>query len=209
MSYEAAPRRRARGGRDLSRNARPPPGELDSRLAAVPCDRIEVPQPEHYRDLSAWSARPGCGSRGWSWTTSSLQQSSSIRRSSSIRCATNDGREVGMVELDFREPGECELAFIGLVPDLAGKGHGTLAARRSRPPSLARGRRAECMSTPARSTIRRRWRPIAAPASRPTSARSSASPTRACSASSRKDCAPQVPLLGTDWPERRHGRPGA
>ena len=29
-----------------------------------------------------------------------------------------------MIELDFREPGECELAFIGLVPDLAGQGHG-------------------------------------------------------------------------------------
>jgi GNAT superfamily N-acetyltransferase len=31
---------------------------------------------------------------------------------------------VGMVELDFREPGQCELAFIGLVPELAGMGHG-------------------------------------------------------------------------------------
>jgi GNAT superfamily N-acetyltransferase len=34
------------------------------------------------------------------------------------------GREAGMVELDFREAGQCELAFIGLVPELAGKGHG-------------------------------------------------------------------------------------
>jgi len=31
---------------------------------------------------------------------------------------------VGMLELDFREAGECELAFIGLVPELAGQGHG-------------------------------------------------------------------------------------
>jgi ribosomal protein S18 acetylase RimI-like enzyme len=31
---------------------------------------------------------------------------------------------VGMIELDFRQPGECELAFIGLVPGLAGQGHG-------------------------------------------------------------------------------------
>jgi GNAT superfamily N-acetyltransferase len=31
---------------------------------------------------------------------------------------------VGMIELDFREAGECELAFIGLVPGLAGQGHG-------------------------------------------------------------------------------------
>ena len=31
---------------------------------------------------------------------------------------------VGMLELDFREPHECELAFVGLIPELAGKGHG-------------------------------------------------------------------------------------
>lgn len=34
------------------------------------------------------------------------------------------GIEVGMLELDFREPGQCELAYFGLVPELAGKGHG-------------------------------------------------------------------------------------
>jgi len=36
----------------------------------------------------------------------------------------DEGRDAGMLELDYREPGECELSFIGLVPDLAGKGHG-------------------------------------------------------------------------------------
>jgi len=34
------------------------------------------------------------------------------------------GTEAGMLELDFRQPGECELAFVGLVPELSGKGHG-------------------------------------------------------------------------------------
>jgi GNAT superfamily N-acetyltransferase len=34
------------------------------------------------------------------------------------------GSEVGMLELDYREPGECELSFVGLVPDLSGQGHG-------------------------------------------------------------------------------------
>jgi GNAT superfamily N-acetyltransferase len=29
-----------------------------------------------------------------------------------------------MLELDFREPHGCELAFIGLIPELSGKGHG-------------------------------------------------------------------------------------
>ena len=31
---------------------------------------------------------------------------------------------VGMLELDFREPGQCEVAFVGLVPELSGQGHG-------------------------------------------------------------------------------------
>ena len=34
------------------------------------------------------------------------------------------GREAGLLELDFRQRGECELAFVGLVPELAGQGHG-------------------------------------------------------------------------------------
>jgi GNAT superfamily N-acetyltransferase len=34
------------------------------------------------------------------------------------------GIEVGMLELDFRMQGQCELAYFGLVPELAGRGNG-------------------------------------------------------------------------------------
>ena len=34
------------------------------------------------------------------------------------------GNDVGILELDFRAVGECELSFVGLVPTLAGHGHG-------------------------------------------------------------------------------------
>jgi GNAT superfamily N-acetyltransferase len=34
------------------------------------------------------------------------------------------GIEIGMVELDFRQSGECLIRFLGLVPQLAGRGHG-------------------------------------------------------------------------------------
>jgi GNAT superfamily N-acetyltransferase len=34
------------------------------------------------------------------------------------------GIEVGMIELDFRQEGECLIRFLGLIPELAGKGHG-------------------------------------------------------------------------------------
>jgi len=35
-----------------------------------------------------------------------------------------DGRDEGLLELDFRVPGECELAFFGLGPALVGHGAG-------------------------------------------------------------------------------------
>lgn len=34
------------------------------------------------------------------------------------------GIEVGILELDFRTLGQCELAFVGLIPELAGQGFG-------------------------------------------------------------------------------------
>lgn len=34
------------------------------------------------------------------------------------------GIEVGMIELDFRNAGHCELSYFGLVPELAGQQHG-------------------------------------------------------------------------------------
>ena len=34
------------------------------------------------------------------------------------------GIEIGMLELDLRRAGECELSYVGLVPELAGQGHG-------------------------------------------------------------------------------------
>lgn len=36
----------------------------------------------------------------------------------------HDGRDVGLLELDFREAGACELAFFGLVADQVGQGIG-------------------------------------------------------------------------------------
>ena len=35
-----------------------------------------------------------------------------------------DGRDVGLLELDFRQAGECELSFFGVVPDAVGGGAG-------------------------------------------------------------------------------------
>lgn len=36
-----------------------------------------------------------------------------------------DGTPQGLLELDFSREGQCELAYVGLVPELTGRGHGT------------------------------------------------------------------------------------
>jgi len=85
--------------------------------------RVEVPEPEHYRELFRRVGAP------WLWFSrltlddahlAEIIQHPKVELSSVL----NDSNQVGMLELDFREPHECELSFIGLVPELAGQGHG-------------------------------------------------------------------------------------
>ena len=86
--------------------------------------RIEVPQPEHYRDLFRRVGAP------WLWFSRLIMDdahlASIIQHPKVELYAVIDEaeHEVGILELDFREPHECELAFIGLVPQLSGIGHG-------------------------------------------------------------------------------------
>jgi GNAT superfamily N-acetyltransferase len=86
--------------------------------------RIEVPQPEHYRELFRLVGAP------WLWFSRLVMDEAHLAtiiqhpKVELDAVLDESGREVGMLELDFREPHECELAFIGLVPELAGKGHG-------------------------------------------------------------------------------------
>ncbi len=41
------------------------------------------------------------------------------------------GEDIGLLELDFREAGQCELAFFGLVPEAIGKGAGRFLMSRA------------------------------------------------------------------------------
>jgi len=41
-----------------------------------------------------------------------------------IFAVMDGGEQAGLLELDFRVSGQCELAFVGLVPERAGQGHG-------------------------------------------------------------------------------------
>jgi GNAT superfamily N-acetyltransferase len=94
-----------------------PPSELSLK-------RIEVPQPAHYRELFRLVGAP------WLWFSrlvmddahlASIIQHPNVELDAVIDEAR---REVGILELDFREPHECELSFVGLIPSLSGKGHG-------------------------------------------------------------------------------------
>ena len=85
--------------------------------------RVEVPEPEHYRGLFRRVGAP------WLWfsrlTLDDAHLAEIIQHPKvELYSVLNDSNQVGMLELDFREPHECELSFIGLVPELAGQGHG-------------------------------------------------------------------------------------
>jgi GNAT superfamily N-acetyltransferase len=86
--------------------------------------RIERPGVDQYRRLFR-----RIGAR-WLWFSRLILDDaalSTIIRHPGVELYTvadEAGREIGMLELDFREPGQCELAFVGLTPEISGKGHG-------------------------------------------------------------------------------------
>lgn len=85
--------------------------------------RIAHPTAEQYRALFRKVGAP------WLWFSRLVMRDDELeaivgdRRVELFEVAAVEA-VVGMLELDFRVEGECELAFIGLVPELAGKGHG-------------------------------------------------------------------------------------
>jgi GNAT superfamily N-acetyltransferase len=100
------------------------PPDLEAPASPLSLKLVDVPQPEHYRRLFRLIGSP------WLWFSrlviddahlATIVQHPKVELYAVIDEA---GAEVGMLELDFRDPGQCELAFIGLVPELAGRGHG-------------------------------------------------------------------------------------
>jgi len=164
--------------------------------SALSLQRIAMPEPARYRELFRLVGAP------WLWFSrlilgdaklAEIVQDPQVELYSVL---DQSGRDVGMLELDYRVDGECELAFIGLVPELSGQGHGRWllaeAVRRAwrdgvtrvhvhtcsldHPAALPAYRRAGFM--PYRRAIERFPDPRLLGILPP-------------------DCAPQVPLLGT------------
>ena len=105
----------------LEMTAPPVPRPLPpSPLALVPWRR---PEPAKYRALFR-----RVGAR-WLWFSRLALDDDALRAITGdgvevYVVADGAGVEVGMLELGFREAGVCELAYVGLVPELAGRGHG-------------------------------------------------------------------------------------
>ena len=87
-------------------------------------ERVKHPDPASYRNLFRLVGAP------WLWFSRLVMddaQLAAIVEHPGVdlyRVKDAAGADAGMLELDFRQAGECELSFIGLVPELAGKGHG-------------------------------------------------------------------------------------
>jgi GNAT superfamily N-acetyltransferase len=83
-------------------------------------ERWKAPDPARYRTLFHRVGAP------WLWYSRLVMDDARLTAEMAEVHAVTDRRgiEVGMLELDFRAPGECLIRFLGLVPELAGKGHG-------------------------------------------------------------------------------------
>ena len=89
----------------------------EAPLRMVPWREVD---PVKYRQLFE-----RVGSR-WLWYSRLAMDDATLRANVAEVHAVVDPRriEVGMLELDFRSPGECLIRFLGLVPELAGRGLG-------------------------------------------------------------------------------------
>ena len=81
------------------------------------------PSSDQYRDLFRAVGAP------WLWFSRLVMDDAALRaiveHPGVELFEVRDGdRTVGMLELDRRVRGECELAFVGLIPAYAGRGHG-------------------------------------------------------------------------------------
>ena len=86
--------------------------------------RWEAPAPDKYRALFRRVGAP------WLWYSRLAMDDAALlavvhdARVQVYAAVDRAGVEVGMLELDFRHDGACELSYFALVPELAGKGLG-------------------------------------------------------------------------------------
>ena len=159
--------------------------------------RIERPNLEKYRNLFRLVGAP------WLWFSRLIMPDDKLRSivhdpGVELFAVTNEsGDQVGMLELDYREAAQCELSFVGLVPELSGQGHGRWllaeALRRAWRDGIERVHVHTCtLDHPAalRTYVRAGFTPYKRAIER--------FPDPRLLGILPPDCAPQSPVLGTD-----------
>jgi GNAT superfamily N-acetyltransferase len=165
--------------------------------SSLSLSRIELPVADGYRTLFRLVGAP------WLWFSRLAMDDHALNAIildpdvELYTVADEQGCDAGMVELDFREPGQCELAFVGLVPELSGKGHGRWllaeTVRRAWRDGVRRVHVHTCsLDHPAALGAYRRAGFI------PYKRAIERFPDPRLLGILPSDCAPQVPLLGTD-----------
>lgn len=101
----------------------PPPVRVDPEQPGVSLEHITMPATAWYRDLYG---RIGAH---WLWASRLAMPEERLEAiirhpDVEVRAVVKEGRAEGLLELDFREEGVCELAFFGLTPAVIGNGTG-------------------------------------------------------------------------------------
>ncbi|QRM55813.1 GNAT family N-acetyltransferase [Sinorhizobium sp. BG8] len=102
---------------------RPPAPGRDPDQPDLSLGKVEAPDLDWYRDLYR---RIGAE---WLWGSRLAMSDGELHEvigdpAVDIWAVTKDGRAEGLLELDFRQEGECELAFFGLSSAIIGQGAG-------------------------------------------------------------------------------------
>ncbi|MDW4500135.1 GNAT family N-acetyltransferase [Sulfitobacter sp. D35] len=121
--YEVPPGKLAVIVTYLEMTARAPtrPASLPHGLAFR---RVEAPDPDWYRDIYT-----RVGALDWLWISRLRMPEADLARLLAnarveVYTLTSDGLDLALLELDFRTPGACELAFFGVAAELIGSGVG-------------------------------------------------------------------------------------
>jgi len=97
-----------------------PPAPAPAPPSTLALEHWDAVDPERYRALFR-----RVGSR-WLWFSRlAMADAELLAKLGEVHAVRDEtGADAGLVELDFRAPGLCQIRFLGLVPELAGRGHG-------------------------------------------------------------------------------------
>jgi GNAT superfamily N-acetyltransferase len=101
----------------------PPPRGRDPEQPGIALEHMKAPDVAWYRDLY------GRIGTEWLWASRLELADDALKAiihdpAIEVHAVTKDGRAEGLLELDFREEGICELTFFGLTPVVIGNGTG-------------------------------------------------------------------------------------